>query len=124
MTAQDMDAWLLATAERHAAIHGKAAQPGNGAHLLEAFADMSVLCLEACEEVRVVSEQLREARQATRSQSRALREHYAQLLARSAGGMKRLAQWLPLPPEALRQAESQMLEIFKHGPGRQEKREQ
>jgi hypothetical protein len=70
-TAQEIDAWLLATAERHAAIHLKAAHPWNEHHLHEAFADMSVLFLEAFEEVRVVSEQLHEESQATRSKSRA-----------------------------------------------------
>ena len=84
---------------------------------------MSVLFLEAFEEVRVVSEQLREEGQATRSQSRSLRAHCAQLLEQSAVGMQRLAQFLPPPPEAIRQAESQMLEIFKHGRERKEESE-
>ena len=57
ITTQDVDAWVLATAEQHAAIHLKAARPG-GDHLLhEAFADMSVLFLDAFEGVPVVLEQ-------------------------------------------------------------------
>ena len=85
---------------------------------------MSVLFMEAFEEVRVVSAQLREESQATRAQASALRVHSADLLAQSAVAMKRLAQFLPPPPEAIRQAESQMLEIFKNGPGRKDEREQ
>jgi hypothetical protein len=110
---------LLATAERHAAIHCKAAQPGNGAHLPEAFADMSVLFLEAFEEVRVVSEQLREASQATRSQSRTLQAYCAQLLEQSAIGMKQLAKFMPPPPGDIRQAESEMVDIFRNGKRRE-----
>jgi hypothetical protein len=112
-TAQEIDAWLLATAERHAAIHLKAAHPWNEHHLHEAFADMSVLFLEAFEEVRVVSEQLHEESQATRSKSRALRDHYAQLLEQSTAAMEHLAQFLPPPPEEIHQAESRMLDMFR-----------
>ena len=114
-TTQDVDVWLLAAAEKHAAIHLKAAHPRNEHGLHEAFTDMSVLLLEAFEEVRVVSEQLREESQAARSTSIALRDHYAQLLEQSVAAMERLAQFLPPAPEEVRQAESQMLEIFKHG---------
>ena len=92
ITTQDVDAWLLATAEKHAAIHGNAAHPCHGHHLQEAFVDMSVLFLDAFEEVRIMSEQLREESQETRSQSRDLRAHHAQLLEQSAVAMKRLAQ--------------------------------
>jgi hypothetical protein len=35
-----------------------------------------------------------------------------------------LAQFPSPPPEVIRQAESQMLEIFKHGLGRKDEREQ
>src|SRR5215468_8340460 len=119
ITSQEVDTWLLATAERHAAIHLNAAPPWNSHHLHEAFADMSVLFLEAFEEVRVVSEQVREESQATRSQSRTLQAHCAQLLAQSAAAMKRLAQLMPPPPEELRQAESAMLGIFKQGQRRE-----
>src|SRR5262245_45473512 len=114
-TTQDVDAWLLATAERHAAIHLKAARSG-GDHLLhEAFVDMSVLFLDAFEEVRMVSAQLREESQDARAQSSALRHHRAQLLEQSVVAMQRLAQFLPPPPEAVRQAESHMLEMFREG---------
>ena len=114
VTAQEVDAWLLAAAEKHAAIHLKVAHPWIGPHLRETFTDMSVLFLEAFEEVRVVSEQLREESQAARSTSIALRDHYAQLLEQSVAAMERLAQFLPPAPEEVRQAESQMLEIFKN----------
>jgi hypothetical protein len=69
---------------------------------------MSVLFLAAFEEVRVVSAQLREDSQTTRSRSIALREHDAQRLEQSMAAMERLAQFLPPPPEEIRQAESEM----------------
>jgi hypothetical protein len=84
----------------------KAACGGNEHRLHEAFTDMSVLFLQAWEEVHIVSEQLREESQATRSQSGTLQAHCAQL---------RLAQFLPPPPGERRQAESEILNIFKHG---------
>ena len=110
ITSQEVDTWLLATAERHTAIHLNAAPPWNSHHLHEAFADMSVLFLEAFEEVRVVSEQLREESQATRSRSITLQEHHAQLLEQSVAAMERLAQFIPPAPEEIREAESRMLE--------------
>ena len=115
VTAQEVDAWLLAAAERRAALHLKAAYPWHSHHLHEAFTDISALLLEAFEEVRVVSEQLREESQAARSTSIDLRDHYAQLLEQSVAAMERLAQFLPPAPEEVRQAESRMLEIFKNG---------
>jgi hypothetical protein len=55
LTTQEVDAWLLAAAEKRAAIHSKAAHPWKSFHRQEAFTDMSELLLEAFEEVRVVS---------------------------------------------------------------------
>jgi hypothetical protein len=80
---------------------------------------MSVLLLEAFEEVRVVSAQLREESQAARSRSIALRDHYAQLLDQSVAAMEHLGQFIPPPPEEIRQAESRILEIFRAGNGRE-----
>jgi hypothetical protein len=122
-TTQDVDVWLLAAAEKHAAIHLKAAYPGNGHALHEAFTDMSLLLLEAFEEVRVMSAQLREESQTARSRSIALRDHYAQLLGQSVAAMERLGQFIPPPPEEIRQAESQMLEMFREGNGREKQHE-
>jgi hypothetical protein len=102
LTVQDVDAWLLTTAERYAAIHRKATPLEDQRQLLNAFADMGLLSLEAFEEVRVVSEQLREESQATRSKTIALVDHHAQLLEQSTAAMERLAQFLPPPPEAIR----------------------
>jgi len=119
-TTQDVDVWLLAAAEKHAAIHLKAAHPRNEHGLHEAFTDMSVLLLKAFEEVRVVSAQLREESQAARSRSIALRDHHAQLLDQSVAAMERLGQFIPPPPEEIRQAESQILEMFRAG-NREEK---
>ena len=95
MTSPEIDAWLLAVAERHLAIHRHAAHSWDGHAVHEAFTDMSVLFLEAVEEVRVVSAQLREDSQTTRSRSIDLRAHSAQLLDQSAAAMERLAQFLP-----------------------------
>jgi hypothetical protein len=39
-TAQEVDAWLLAVAEKHAAIHHNAAHSGDGHSLYEAFTAM------------------------------------------------------------------------------------
>jgi hypothetical protein len=55
LTTQEVDAWLLAAAEKRAAIHSKAAHPWKSFHRQEAFTDMSELLLGAFEEVRVVS---------------------------------------------------------------------
>jgi hypothetical protein len=76
---------------------------------------MSVLVLEAFEEVRVMSAQLREESQAARSRSIALRDHYATLRNQGVAAMERLEQFIPPPPEEIRQAESQMLEMFRAG---------
>ena len=102
LTAQEIYTWLLATAERHATVHLEAAQLRQGQNFYGAFADMSVLFLEAFEEVRVVSAQLREESQGSRSRSIALREHYAQLLEQSVATMERLGQFLPPAPEEVR----------------------
>jgi hypothetical protein len=115
VTAQEVDAWLLAAQEKRAALHVKAAGPWYSDQRQEAFTEMSDLLLQALEEVRVVSESLREEGQAVRSQTIALRDHYAQLLEQSTAAMERLAQFIPPSPEEVRQAESRMLEIFKNG---------
>ena len=120
ITTQEVNAWLLEVAEKHADIHIKAAHSWNGPHLHEAFVDMAVLFLDAFEEVRVVSMQLREDSQGARSRSIALREHYAQLLEQSLASMERLAQFIPPASEETRQAESQRLEILKNGAGRKD----
>jgi hypothetical protein len=115
ITAPEIDAWLLAVAARHTAIHQKAAHAWHGHAFHEAFTDMSVLFLEAFEEVRVVSEQLREESSTTRSRSIALRDHYAQLLEQSVAAMERLAQFIPPTPGETSQTESQMPEMFRAG---------
>jgi hypothetical protein len=112
LTIQEVNAWLLEVAERHADIHIKAAHSWNGPHFHEAFVDMAVLFLNAFEAVRVVSMQLCEESQGARSRSIALREQYAQLLEQSLASMERLAQFIPPASEEIHQAESQMREIF------------
>jgi len=123
ITSQEVNAWLLEVAERHADIHIKAANSWNGPHFHEAFVDMSVLFLDAFEEVRIVSTQLREESQATRSRSIALQEHSAQLREQSTAALERLAQFIPPTLGEIHKAESQMLEIFKNGPRRKDESE-
>ena len=123
ITIQDVHTWLLEVAERHADIHIKAATSWNGPHFHEAFVDMAVLFLDAFEEVRVISTQLREESQATRSRSRALHEHSAHLREQSTAAMERLAQLFPPTSEEIHQAESQRLDICKHGSRRKDERE-
>ena len=74
LTAQDIDAWVLAAKERRAALHLKAASPWHTYHLHEAFTEMSALLHDALEEVRVASEQLWERSQAARQQAADLQE--------------------------------------------------
>jgi hypothetical protein len=74
---------------------------------------MSDLLFEAFEEVRVVSESMRERSQGVRGEAVDLRTHAAQLMERGVTLMARLAQSTPPSPEAIQEAESRMLEIFK-----------
>ena len=113
LTPQDIDAWLLAAAERRAALHIKAASPWPSHYLQDVVTEMSDLLGEALEEVRVVSAQSREESQAVRAKGQALCERSARLLAQSAAARKRLEQFLPPPPEALHEAESRVLEMFR-----------
>ena len=112
-TPQDIDVWLLAAAERRAALHLKAASPWPSHYLQDVLTEMSALLQEACEEVRVVSAQSREESQAVRAKGQALCARSARLLAQSAAARKRLEQFLPPPPEALHEAESRVLEMFR-----------
>lgn len=111
VTSQELDAWLLAAYEQRAALHIQAAAPWYSDERQEAFAAMSALLLQAFEQVRVVSEVLREERHAVRGKTIALHEHYAQLLEHSTTAMERLAQLIPPPPAERRQAASQRLTI-------------
>ena len=113
LTAQDIDAWLRVTAEKYAAIHRKAAHPWPQLHRDEALVDMSALLLDALEEVRVISAQSREESQAARAKGQALRDHSTHLLKKSAACRERLAPFPTPPPEAIREAEGQLLERFK-----------
>ena len=114
-TAQDVNEWLLATQQKHAALHSKATGLWQSDQHLAAFAEMSALLHEAFEEVRVISGQLRMESEAVRAKATDLQTHSARLIARGrqvAGQMS----WFAAPPaEEVQKAESQMLEIFKHG---------
>jgi hypothetical protein len=112
-TVQEVDAWLLAAQERRAHLHLQAAHPWHHAQRQEAFKEMSRLLQEAFEEVRVVSEALRECSQGTRSTSAALQAHSTQLIAQCAKTMARTAQFASPSPEALHEAESRLLALFK-----------
>jgi len=115
-TAQEVDAWLLAAQAQLAQLHLHATKPGHPFALHEAFTAMSVLLQESFEEVRVVSEATREWSQGARSEAADLRTHAAQLMERGVILMARLAQFAP-PPEAIHEAESQLLALFKGGKG-------
>src|SRR5262245_40243264 len=123
-TVQEVDAWLLAAQERRAQLHCHAASPLESDERQEAFTAMSDLLIEAFEEVRVVSESTREWSQGVRGEAVDLRTHAAQLMERGVTLMARLAQYTPPSPEAIQEDESQMLEIFKNGPGRKDESEQ
>jgi hypothetical protein len=114
LTAQELDAWLLAAKQKRLALHVQATGPWNGLSRQEAFAEMSCLLEEAFEEVRVVSESLREGSRVVRGESADLRTHSAQLMERGATLMERMSQFAPPSPEAVQRAESQMLTIFKN----------
>jgi hypothetical protein len=94
VTSQDLDAWLLAAQEQRAALHIKAAGPYDSDERQEAFAAMSALLQQAFEQVRVVSDALREESPAVRGKTIALHEHYAQLLEHSTAAMERLVHLL------------------------------
>ena len=116
VTAQDIDAWLLAAKEQRAHLHLQAAlAPWHSDERQEVLTAMSDLLLEAFEEVRVVSESTREWSQDVRGDASDLRTHAAQLMERGVTLMARLAQFAPPPPEEIRRAESAMLALFKGG---------
>jgi hypothetical protein len=70
-----------------------------------------------------VSASMRERSQGVRGEAVDLRTHAAQLMERGVTLMARLAQYTPPSPEAIQEAESWILAIFKHGPGRKDERE-
>jgi hypothetical protein len=114
-TAEDVNAWLLASQQKHAELHSKAAGVCQSDQHLAVLAEMSALHQEAIEEVRVIGEQLRTESEAVRVKVTDLQTYSAQLIARG----RQMAEWYPWfrppPAEEVQKAESQMLEIFKHG---------
>jgi len=72
LTAHDLDAWLLAAQQQCAHLHLTAMDPGLSSEWYAAFARMADLLLEAFEEVRAVSAQLREDSEALCRQAEAL----------------------------------------------------
>ena len=123
-TRHDIEAWLLAANVRRAALYLHAVGREPSAPCVEAVTGMSELLQEAFEEVRVLSEASREWSHVVRGEAVDLRTHAAQLMERSVTLMARLAQYAPPSPEAIQEAESRMLELFKNGPGRKDEREQ
>jgi hypothetical protein len=115
-TVQEVDAWLLTAHERRAQLHCHATSPFESDERQAAFTAMSDLLLEAFEEVRVVSESTREWSQAARGNATDLRTHAAQLMERGVTLMARMAQFPPPSPEAIQEAESRMLEMFRDDP--------
>ena len=114
-TVQEVDAWLLGTQERRAQLHCHAASPLGSAERQEAFTAMSDLLLEAFEEIRIMSEVTREESQESRRKSANLRTHSHQLIERGKTLAGRMEQFAAPSSEAIHQAESRMLEIFKNG---------
>src|SRR5262245_9514667 len=114
LTAQEVDAWLHTAEARLASLYHHGLQPGHPYALYEAFSAMSLLLRESLEEVRVMSESTREWSQGVRSEAVDLRTHSAQLRERSAALLERMAQFAPPTPEAIKEAESRMLALFKH----------
>jgi len=114
-TAQDVNEWLLATQQKHAELHSKAAGLWQNDQRLAAFAEMSALLQEAFEEVRVISGQLRMESEAVRAKATDLQTYSAQLIAQGRQAAEQTAWFAPPPAEEVQKAESQMLEIFKHG---------
>jgi hypothetical protein len=72
LTSHDLDAWLLAAQQQCAHLHLKAMDPWISSERYAAFAHMADLLLEAFEEIRVVSAQLREDSDALRCQAEVL----------------------------------------------------
>ena len=91
LTAQDVDAWLLAAQERRAKLHLDAAGPWTSTQRQEAFAAMSVLLMETFEEIRVVSAQLREENRAILAKATDLQERSAKLIERGTRVRERTA---------------------------------
>jgi hypothetical protein len=114
-TAQDVNECLLAIQQKHAELHSKAAGLWQSDQHYATFAEMSALLQEAFEEVRVISGQLRMESQAVRAQATDLRTHSAQLIAQGRQVAEQMSWFAPPPAEEVQKAESQMLEIFKHG---------
>jgi hypothetical protein len=110
-----MSAWLLANIQKHAELHSKAAGPWQSDQHHAAFMEMSALLQEAFEEVRVISGQLRMESQAVRAKATDLQTHSAWLIARGRQVAGQMSWFAPPPAEEVQKAESQMLEIFKHG---------
>ena len=79
-TAEDVNEWLLATQQKHAELHSKAAGLWQSDQHLATFAEMSALLQEAFEEVRVISGQLRTESQAVRAKATDLQTHSARLI--------------------------------------------
>jgi hypothetical protein len=113
VTSHALDAWLRAAHEQRAALHSQAAAPWSSDARQAAFAGMAVLLQEALEQVRLASAALRDARPAEGGKGIALRDHSAHLLAYSTAALECLGRLLPYIPAAERQAESQLLNLFK-----------
>jgi hypothetical protein len=95
LTAAHVDAWVRNATRKRLALHIHAPEPSSGVRA-QAFWEMSELCQEAIEAVRVVSAQLTDESQAAHDWSMEIRAASARLL----------AQYTPLQ-------ESQLLQIFK-----------
>jgi hypothetical protein len=98
ITAVQVKEWVATMTVKRLQTCLRATEPRRDARL-EAFGDMGELCLEAIEEVRVISAQLCEESQAARLRA-------AETVAESS---RLLAQYTP-------ETESQLLRVFHSGP--------
>jgi hypothetical protein len=116
-TVQDVGAWLLAAQERRAQLHSHAASSLESDERQAAFTAMSALLLAALEKVRIMRDIMRELTRAwsqpVQSDATDLRTPAAPLIAQCAQTMARTAPFASPPPEAIQEAESRLLALFK-----------
>jgi hypothetical protein len=119
LTPQDIDAWLHAATERYAALHRQAASPWPSSYLHDVLTEMSDLFQKSLEELRMVSQSLQERSLAVQETSGDLSSRSTRLRERSEVLMERMKKFTPPPPEAIREAESRVLELFRKENGRE-----
>jgi hypothetical protein len=105
LTAAQIDAWIhrASLKRRQLLLHGNGTEPSRSVRV-QAFLEMATLCLDAIEETRMVSAQLREESEAARFQSAEILAEAARLLA-----------------QCTSKTESQLLDILRGAQSQQQK---